>query len=347
MTYAAFYSHAEQSGRLSTNRSAIFTTVSAGCHGCGGDAYGLSLPSTASLQTASGMTYSADTRAARDSGLPDDETASMHGQWIRCCELLHLQPRRIPPFVTIYSIMQLMHGPMWSMHPFVTSVGNGCFYALNGFLSLSTAFTMASMAPSLVLGTHNPGKVAELRALLDGLPLTLRSLADWSNAPDVVEDADSLQGNALKKANALHAHTNLPTLSDDTGLEVEALGGKPGVHTARFAGPKATDEENIAHLLEALSGADTRRAQFRTVIAIVTPTETRYVEGVCPGTIAMEPRGHGGFGYDPVFIPREHTQTFAEMDASTKNRISHRRRALDALHAVLKQDFDVLFDTGS
>lgn len=198
-------------------------------------------------------------------------------------------------------------------------------------------------SPTLVLATHNPGKVAEFRTLLQSLPLTLRTLDTWPEAPEVEEDANTLRGNALKKARAIHAHTGHAALADDTGLEVEALDGRPGVHTARFAGPNATDAENIAHVLAQLEGARTRAAQFRTVIALVTPQRTHCVEGICRGTIARAPRGSGGFGYDPVFVPEGHASTFAEMAADAKNAISHRRRALDALQSVLDAEFDSFF----
>ena len=235
-----------------------------------------------------------------------------------------------------------VHGPVQSMHPFVTSPPYGCFYACIPFSALKPAFIMAS-PPVLVLATHNPGKVAEFRTLLQSLPLTLRTLDAWPDAPDVEEDADTLRGNALKKARAIHTHTGHAALSDDTGLEVDALDGRPGVHTARFAGPNATDTENIAHLLDQLDDAHTRAAQFRTVIALVTPQRTHCVEGICRGTIARAPRGDGGFGYDPVFIPDGHATTFAEMTADAKNAISHRRRALDALESVLDGEFDSFF----
>lgn len=201
---------------------------------------------------------------------------------------------------------------------------------------------MASF-PSLVLATRNPGKVAEFRTLLQALPLTLHTLEAWPDAPDVEEDADTLKGNALKKARAIHTHTGEAALADDTGLEVDALDGRPGVYTARFAGPDATAADNIAHLLDELRDADTRTARFRTVIALVTPQRTHCVEGVCPGTIAPAPQGTGGFGYDPVFIPDGHASTFAEMEADAKNAVSHRRRALDALQAVLDTEFDSFF----
>ena len=189
---------------------------------------------------------------------------------------------------------------------------------------------------SLVLATGNPGKVDELRALLADLPLTLRPASDLDASPDVTEDADTLDGNARKKARAFHEHTGLPALADDTGLEVAALDGGPGVHTARFAGPDATPDDNKRRLLAVMEGVEDRRARFRTVAALVEDDgTTRTFEGICSGTITTEPQGDGGFGYDPLFLPDGRDQTFAEMPPETKNQISHRRKALDAVRQFL------------
>ena len=189
---------------------------------------------------------------------------------------------------------------------------------------------------SLVLATGNPGKVDELRALLANLPLTLRPASDLDAPPDVTEDADTLDGNARKKARAFYEHTGLPALADDTGLEVAALDGGPGVHTARFAGPDATPDDNKRRLLDVMEGVEDRRARFRTVAALVEDDGTmRTFEGICSGTITTEPQGDGGFGYDPLFLPDGRDQTFAEMPPETKNQISHRRKALDAVRQFL------------
>jgi XTP/dITP diphosphohydrolase len=189
----------------------------------------------------------------------------------------------------------------------------------------------------LVLATRNPGKVAELRALMADLSVELVPAAKVEGAPEVEEDRPTLRGNAEKKAAALHAHTGLPALADDTGLEVAALDGRPGVHTARFAGPDADGAANRAHLLDVLDGRADRTARFRTVLAYVTEGGARFFEGTCPGTIIREERGAAGFGYDAVFVPEGHTQTFAEMPAAAKNAVSHRRRALDAFRAYLER----------
>lgn len=194
---------------------------------------------------------------------------------------------------------------------------------------------MASSS-SLVLATGNPGKVEELQSLLADLSVELIPASHLENAPEVEEDADTLDGNALKKARAFHVFTDLPALADDTGLEVEALDGGPGVHTARFAGPNATPADNKRRLLEVMEGVDDRRARFRTVSALVEADGTAHTfEGTCAGTITTEPRGEGGFGYDPLFLPDGHDQTFAEMPPEQKNEISHRRKALDAVRAFL------------
>ena len=188
----------------------------------------------------------------------------------------------------------------------------------------------------IVLATRNPGKVREVRALLAGLPVTLRTAASFAGAPEVVEDAPTLEGNARKKALALHRHTGLPALADDTGLEVMALGGRPGVHSARFAGPDADDAANRAKLLRELSGAADRSARFRTVVAFAEDGEVRFFEGVCPGRILEEERGAGGFGYDALFVPEGETRTFAELGPAEKNAVSHRGRALRKLAAYLR-----------
>ena len=184
----------------------------------------------------------------------------------------------------------------------------------------------------LVLATRNRGKVAELAARLGTAELV--SAADLPDAPDVEEDADTLRGNAEKKARALFAHTGLPALADDTGLEVDALGGAPGVRSARFAGEAATDADNRRHLLRQLEGAPSRTARFRTVLAYVDDAGLQTFDGVCEGEILPAEAGAGGFGYDALFRPADGDgRTFAQMAAEEKNAISHRGRALDAFVA--------------
>jgi XTP/dITP diphosphohydrolase len=182
----------------------------------------------------------------------------------------------------------------------------------------------------LVCASANPGKVEEIRALLHGVvELRPRPAA----VADVVEDAATLLGNARLKAAAIAEATGLPAVADDTGLEVDALGGRPGVHTARYAGTTATDADNRALLLAELAGAADRRAQFRTCVVVRWPDgEELAVEGTCDGTIALRERGRRGFGYDAVFVPSEGDgRTFAEMTAEQKHAVSHRGRAFRRL----------------
>jgi XTP/dITP diphosphohydrolase len=182
----------------------------------------------------------------------------------------------------------------------------------------------------VVCASANPDKVAEIAALLDGV---VELLPRPPEVPDVVEDADTLEGNARLKAAAICAATGLPAVADDTGLEVAALGGAPGVYTARFAGEDATYADNRAKLLAALDGASDRAARFRTVALLLHPDGTEIaVEGVCDGVIPAAERGARGFGYDAVFQPLDGDgRTFAEMTEGEKHAISHRGRAFRAL----------------
>lgn len=192
--------------------------------------------------------------------------------------------------------------------------------------------------PSLVLATGNAGKIEEIQSLLADLPLSLIPASELDAPPSVDEDAATLDGNARKKAQAFHDHTGHPSLADDTGLEVAALNGGPGVRTARFAGPNATPDDNKQRLLQVMKGVEDRRARFRTVAALVEEDGAVHTfEGTCEGTITTEPWGEGGFGYDPLFLPDDSDQTFAEMPPDTKNEISHRRKALDAVRQFLER----------
>jgi XTP/dITP diphosphohydrolase len=187
---------------------------------------------------------------------------------------------------------------------------------------------------TLVCASANPDKVVEFEAILgDEVRLEPRP----ADVPEVVEDADTLEGNARLKAMAVAAATGRPALADDTGLEVVTLDGAPGVHAARFAGEDATYADNRAKLLAALDGATDRRARFRTVALVAWPDGTETLaEGVCDGTIAESERGGRGFGYDPVFVPADGDgRTFAEMSDDEKNALSHRARALRNLLSQL------------
>jgi XTP/dITP diphosphohydrolase len=187
----------------------------------------------------------------------------------------------------------------------------------------------------VVVASKNPDKIAEVEAVLASLapPIEVIRGHDW---PDVEETEDTLVGNALLKARAVAAATGIPAIADDTGLEVEALGGAPGVYSSRFAGPDATYDENVTKLLADLDGVADRGARFRTVIVLVTPGEEPVVaEGVMDGEIATERRGSNGFGYDPVFLVG--AKTYAEMTDDEKNAISHRGSALRTLAAELRR----------
>lgn len=188
----------------------------------------------------------------------------------------------------------------------------------------------------LVCASANPDKVAEIQDLLAGVVDLVPRPAE---VPDVVEDADTLEGNARLKAAAIVAATGLPAVADDTGLEVAALGGAPGVHTARYAGPGCSYADNRAKMLAELDGVENRTASFRTVALVVWPDGRELaVEGVCSGTITTDERGHGGFGYDAIFQPDEADgSTFSEMSAAAKHAISHRGRAFRALLNELAQ----------
>ncbi len=192
---------------------------------------------------------------------------------------------------------------------------------------------MTAGPPRLVVASANPAKIAELVDLLGGRYAIEPRPPELA---DTVEDGDTLEANALKKAREVASFTGVAALADDTGLFVDALEGRPGVHTARYAGESATSEQNVARLLAELDGLGDpagRSAAFATVIALVEPDGTSTVaQGRVAGRIASAPRGEGGFGYDPVFVPLEGDgRTFAEMTPDEKHRYSHRARALQAL----------------
>lgn len=190
----------------------------------------------------------------------------------------------------------------------------------------------------IVLATRNAGKVYEMKSLLSELPVELISAGDLEGVPEVHEDAETLQGNASKKARALYEFTGLPSLADDTGLEVTALNGRPGVHSARYAGKRADDAANRTLLLNNLMDAEDREARFRTVVAFVEADGSmHYFEGICPGKIIREERGSGGFGYDALFIPDGRDLTFAELPLEDKNTISHRGLALRQFTSYLRE----------
>lgn len=193
------------------------------------------------------------------------------------------------------------------------------------------------MRRKLVFATNNAHKLDEIRAIL-GDEIEIVSLADIGCHTDIPETADTLEGNALQKARYVYEHYHCDCFADDTGLEVEALDGAPGVHTARYAYPDRHDPEaNTRKLLDALKEKSSRRAQFRTVIALILNGEEHLFDGRVEGSIATEKRGTEGFGYDPVFIPENSGKTFAELGVEAKNRISHRARAVARLCEFLRQ----------
>lgn len=189
----------------------------------------------------------------------------------------------------------------------------------------------------VLLATHNADKVKEISLFLQGLPVELLSAKQFPHIPQVEEDEATLIGNAIKKARTLAQATGLMTLADDTGLEVDALNGAPGVYSSRYAGEHVSYSQNVDKLLADLAGVEPakRTARFRCVIAVANGEMIHTVEGVCEGLILESRRGEGGFGYDPVFFVPSAGVTFAEMDLAEKNRISHRGLALVQARQVL------------
>ena len=202
------------------------------------------------------------------------------------------------------------------------------------------------MIRELVLATRNRHKVEELVALLGDLGITIHTLDEFPDAPDVVEDGDTCEANAVKKARAIADFTGLPAVADDTGLEVDALGGRPGVYAARYAGEDATYTDNCRKLLRELMGMprERRTAHFLTVAAIALPSGgVRVAHGTLDGVIAEEASGTLGFGYDPVFLIPELGKTLAQLSADQKNTISHRAKAFTQAKDLLrKMEFEVL-----
>ena len=196
------------------------------------------------------------------------------------------------------------------------------------------------MTSELVLATRNQHKVAELISLLGGLGITIRTLDEFPDAPDVIEDGDSCEANAVKKARAIAEYTGLSAVADDTGLEVDALGGRPGIYAARYAGEGATYEDNCRKLLRELVGVprEQRSARFLTVAALALPSDgIRVVRGTLDGIIAEEAIGSSGFGYDSVFLIPELGMTLAQLSTDHKNRISHRAKAFTQMREIVKR----------
>ncbi len=189
----------------------------------------------------------------------------------------------------------------------------------------------------MVLATRNKGKVAELREMFRDFPVEIKGLDDFGSIPNVEEDGETFDDNSYKKASFTARVLGIPAIAEDSGLIVEALGGAPGVYSARYAGEHATDEENIARLLKEMAGQTKRAAYFVSVISVAVPSGPALTyEGRCEGLIAETPSGKNGFGYDPVFYYPPLKKTFADMSIEEKNAVSHRGKALDEL----KQEFD-------
>ncbi len=186
----------------------------------------------------------------------------------------------------------------------------------------------------IVFATNNEYKLREIRNIL-GTSFRLLSMGDLKINDDIPEDEPDLEGNAMQKANHIHKLVNMNVFADDTGLEIEALDGLPGVHSARFAGEDKNSDSNIDKVLKMMGGTANRRARFRTVIALILDGKEYFFEGIVNGEIITEKRGSEGFGYDPVFVPEGSNLTFAEMPLDEKNRISHRARAFEKLRNFL------------
>jgi XTP/dITP diphosphohydrolase len=192
------------------------------------------------------------------------------------------------------------------------------------------------MTPSIIFATNNAHKIGEIQSAI-GNELHVITLREAGIEIDIPEPHDTLEANAEEKSAAIHRLTGRNCFSEDTGLEVPALGGEPGVISARYAGPQRSDKDNISLLLQKLDANADRRARFRTVISLIWNGDRHLFEGICEGRILAAPTGTNGFGYDPVFVPNGETRSFAQLTMEEKNRYSHRRKAADQLVAFLRQ----------
>ena len=188
----------------------------------------------------------------------------------------------------------------------------------------------------LILATHNEHKAEEFKQILP--QFRLQTLADLNDVQEITETASDLEGNSLLKADTIFRQYGHIVISDDSGLEVQALNGAPGVYSARYAGEQKDDQKNTEKLLHELKGITNRNAQFRTVITLMSSNDTLQFEGIVEGAIVHEPKGDKGFGYDPVFIPNGYQKTFAELSSSEKNKISHRANAIEKLVAFIEKN---------
>lgn len=197
-------------------------------------------------------------------------------------------------------------------------------------------FTTKLNMKKLVFATNNPHKLAEVKAILEP-EFSIISLAELNCTDDIAETADTLEGNALLKAQYIHDKFGLDCFADDTGLEIEALNGAPGVYSARFAGEDNNAQNNMRKVLALLRETENRSACFRTVIALIKDGETNFFEGKIEGNISFKPIGDSGFGYDPIFIPDGYVESFAQLGIQEKNKISHRALAVEKLVEFLYQ----------
>jgi len=193
----------------------------------------------------------------------------------------------------------------------------------------------------LVLATTNKGKTRELKDRLQGYPIEIKNLSDFGPIPEVIEDGETFDDNAYKKASFISRILGYPALADDSGLCVTALGGAPGVYSARYAGENTTDQDNVDKLLDAMKNEENRKAAFECVISIAVPTGAALTyEGRCEGVLTREPAGNNGFGYDPLFFFPELNKTFAQLSMDEKARVSHRGKALQEI----TQEMDKILD---
>ena len=197
----------------------------------------------------------------------------------------------------------------------------------------------------IVLSTHNEDKCAEMSALLSRFPIEILTLAHFPEIGEIIEDGATLEENALIKARTVHSLTGLYAWADDTGLEVDALGGNPGVYSSRYAGENCSYSDNIQKLLQNMENIseNIRTAHFKTVIALVGENMELVSEGIVEGMITTKPKGVGGFGYDPVFYVLDKSKTYSEMEMAEKNQISHRAKAIQNMTKLLESRFPEIF----
>ena len=197
----------------------------------------------------------------------------------------------------------------------------------------------------IVLATHNRDKCAEMAAILSDYPIDLLTLEDFPEIGEIIEDSDTLEGNAIIKARIVYNQTRLSSWADDTGLEVDALNGEPGIYSARYAGENCNYSDNVTKLLKNMEKipAEKRTARFQTVIAFVGDKMELVSEGIVKGKITTKPKGVGGFGYDPVFYVPEKGKTYSEMNMKEKNQVSHRGKAINNMIILLQARLPHIF----